>query len=51
MRSLFQGATAALLAFLVTCLVGSSLRPEPESAYLWIAIGLMYGLRGRRPAS
>jgi O-antigen ligase len=51
MRSLFQGATAALLAFLVTGLVGSSLRPEPESAYLWIAIGLMYGLRGRRPAS
>jgi hypothetical protein len=34
---------------LATGLVGSSLRPESESAYLWIAIGLMYGLRGRRP--
>jgi O-antigen ligase len=50
LRGLFQGATAALSAFFATCLVGSSLRPGAESAYLWIAIGLMYGLRGRRPA-
>jgi O-antigen ligase len=51
MRGLFQGATAALLAFFATGLVGSSLRPEAESAYLWLAIGLLYGVRGRRPAS
>jgi O-antigen ligase len=50
MRGLFQGAAAALVAFFFTNLVGSSLRPEPESAYLWIAIGLMFGLLGRRPA-
>jgi O-Antigen ligase len=50
LRSLFQGASAGLIAFAVTCLVGSSLRPEPEAAPLWFAIGLMYGLRGRRPA-
>jgi O-antigen ligase len=50
MRGLFQGGTAALAAFLLTCVVGSSLRPESEAAYLWIAIGLMYGLRGRKPA-
>jgi O-antigen ligase len=50
LRGLFQGATAGLVAFFVTCLVGSSLRPESESAYLWIAIGLMYGVLGRRPA-
>jgi hypothetical protein len=50
MRGFFQGATAALLAYFATCVVGSSLFPEPETAYLWIAIGLMYGLRGRRPA-
>jgi O-antigen ligase len=49
MRGLFQGACAALLAFLVTCLVGASLRPQAEAAYLWIAIGLMYGLRGLAP--
>jgi O-antigen ligase len=48
LRGLFQGAAAALVAFFATCVVGSSLRPEPESAYLWIAIGLMYGLRGRK---
>jgi O-antigen ligase len=48
LRGLFQGATAALAGFFATCLVGSSLRPESESAYLWIAIGLMYGLRGRK---
>lgn len=49
LRGLFQGASAALVAFFVTNLVGSSLRPEVESsAYLWIAIGLMFGLRGLR---
>jgi O-antigen ligase len=47
LRGLFQGAAAALVAFFATCLVGSSLRPESEASYLWIAIGLMYGLRGR----
>ena len=50
MRALFQGATACLCAFFVTCLVGGSLRPEAEMAYLWIAIGLMYGMLARRPA-
>ena len=51
MRGLFQGARAGLVAFFVTGLVGSSLEPEPEWAYLWIAIGLMYGMRARRPAA
>jgi O-antigen ligase len=51
LRGLFQGASAALIAFLITCLVGSSLRPEAESAYLWIAMGIMFGLRRRRPAT
>jgi len=48
LRGVFQGATAALAAFLVTGMVGSSLRPEAEAAFLWVAIGLMYGVRGRR---
>ena len=47
MRGFFQGACAALAAYLVTCLVGSSLTPRPEASYIWIAIGLMYGLRAR----
>lgn len=50
MRGLFQGARAGLVAFFVTGLVGSSLQPEPEWAFLWVAIGLMYGMRARRPA-
>jgi hypothetical protein len=50
LRGLFQGATAGLLTYFVTCLVGSSLRPDPALSYLWIAVGLMYGMRARRPA-
>lgn len=50
MRALFQGATACLCAFFLTCMVGGSFRPEPGDSYLWIAIGLMYGMLARRPA-
>jgi O-antigen ligase len=49
LRGIFQGASAALITFFITCVVGSSLRPDDASAYLWIAIGLMYGLRGWKP--
>jgi len=51
MRAFFQGATAALLCFAVTGWAGSSLRPEDEFAYLWVAIGMMYGMLARKPAS
>jgi len=50
MRGFFQGATAGLLCFLVTGMAGSSLRPTPEFAYLWLAIGMMYGMAARKPA-
>jgi O-antigen ligase len=50
LRGFFQGATAGLLCHLVTGMAGSSLRPESEAAYLWIAIGMMYGLQARQPA-
>jgi O-antigen ligase len=49
MRGLFQGGCAALIAFLVTGWTGSSLRPMAEFAYLWIAIGMMYGVLARKP--
>ena len=49
MRALFQGGTAALICCLITGMSGSSLRPESEFAYLWVAIGLMYGMRSRKP--
>jgi O-antigen ligase len=51
MRGFCQGGCAALLAFAVACMTGGSLRPEPENALLWVAIGIMYGLLARRPAS
>jgi O-antigen ligase len=47
MRGFFQGAFAGLLCFLVTGMAGSSLRPIGEFAFLWIAIGMMYGVRAR----
>jgi O-antigen ligase len=51
LRGFFQGATAALLVFLATGMAGSSLRPDSEFVYLWLAIGMMYGMLARRPAS
>jgi O-antigen ligase len=51
MRGFFQGACAALLAFLLAGMTGGSLRPQPENALLWIAIGMMYGLLARKPKS
>jgi len=51
MRGFFQGACAALVAFAVAGMTGGSLRPQPENVLLWIAIGIMYGLLARRPAS
>jgi len=51
MRGFFQGATAGLVAFFVTGWAGSSLMPRYEWSFLWIAIGVMYGLLARRPAS
>lgn len=50
-RGFFQGACAALVAFMVAGMTGGSLRPSPENMVLWVAIGMMYGLAARRPAS
>ena len=50
MRGFFQGGAAALACFLVTGWAGSSLRPDADFSYLWLAIGLMYGMIARRPA-
>jgi O-antigen ligase len=51
MRGFFQGALAGLVCFLVTGMAGSSLRPTPEFTFLWFAIGMMYGVAARKPAS
>ena len=49
LRGFFQGAVAGLICFLVTGMAGSSLRPVPEFSFLWLAIGMMYGMRARIP--
>lgn len=48
MRGFYQGTAAGLIAFLLTGFAGSSLVPLPEQAFLWIAIGMMYGQLARR---
>jgi O-antigen ligase len=50
MRGFYQGVVAGLLCFIVTGFAGSSLRPTAEFAFLWIAIGMMYGQLARRRA-
>jgi O-antigen ligase len=49
MRAFFQGAAAALMVFLITGWTGSSLRPRSEFGFLWVAIGMMYGMLARKP--
>ncbi len=50
LRGFFLGAAAALFALLASYFTDSSLRPKPEQVFLWLAIGMMYGLRRpRRP--
>jgi O-antigen ligase len=50
LRGFFQGATAVLVAFFATGMSGSSLKPDLEFGFLWVAIGMMYGMLARRPA-
>jgi O-antigen ligase len=51
LRGFFLGAAAGLLGSLAVALVGGSLTPRPEQAFLWLAIGMMYGLLGKRLAT
>jgi hypothetical protein len=51
LRGFFQGALAGLIALLAAGMAGSSLRPTAESTFLWIAIGMMYGVQARSPAA
>jgi O-antigen ligase len=49
LRGFYRGAAAGLLTMLVTSLTDSSLTPVPEQAFLWLAIGMMYGQRASGP--
>jgi O-antigen ligase len=50
LRGFFQGAAAVLVAFIVTGMAGSSLKPDLEYGFLWVAIGMMYGMLARKTA-
>jgi hypothetical protein len=50
LRGFFQGAAAGLIGMLVSDFTDSSLAPRPEQAFLWLAIGMMYGVYARRGA-
>ncbi len=50
LRGFYLGAAAGLLAFLVASVTDGSLAPKPEQVFLWLAIGMMYGQRGRAVA-
>src|SRR5688572_23358295 len=45
MQGFFEGAAVGLVSALVTGIAGSSLMPRPEHCYLWLAIGLMWGVK------
>lgn len=48
LRGFFLGAAAGLVGMLVSDFTDSSLAPRPEQAFLWLAIGMMYGECARR---
>jgi O-antigen ligase len=49
-QGFFEGSAVALLSFMVAGLVGSSFTPVPEQSFLWLGIGLMFGVHARRAA-
>ena len=51
MRGFFQGAAAGMLSLLVANVSDGSLLPRPEQVFLWLAIGMMYGLLRKRTAT
>jgi len=48
LRGFCAGAAAGLLSFLIASFTDGSLAPRPEQSFLWLAIGMMYGLRAKR---
>jgi O-antigen ligase len=48
LRGFFQGAAAGLVCFLLSAFTDSRFTPVPEQVFLWLAIGMMYGVRRKR---
>ncbi|MGZ5072720.1 MAG: O-antigen ligase family protein [Usitatibacter sp.] len=49
-QGFFEGCAAALVTFMVAGFVGSSFAPVPEQSFLWLGVGLMFGVQARRKA-
>jgi O-antigen ligase len=47
LQGFFEGAAAGLAAFLVAGVAGSSLYPVAAQAFLWLAMGMMFGIKRR----
>lgn len=45
LQGFFEGAGAGVVAFVAAGFAGSSLAPAPEQLFLWLAIGVMFGVR------
>jgi O-antigen ligase len=50
LRGFYLGAAAGLASLLISYTTDSSLTPGPEQAFLWLAIGMMYGQRDKAAA-
>ena len=47
-QGFFEGAAASLVAFVIAGVVGSSFLPVPEQSFLWLAVGMLFGVKCRR---
>ena len=45
LQGFFEGAAAGVIAFVAAGFAGSSLAPAPEQLFLWLAVGVMFGVR------
>jgi len=50
LRGFYLGAATGLVSLLVAGVTDGSFAPRPEQAFLWLAIGMMYGQRAKRPS-
>jgi O-antigen ligase len=51
LQGFFEGSAAGLAAFLVAAVAGSSLMPVAAQAFLWLAVGMMFGVHRRLAAA
>ena len=45
LQGFFEGGAAGVLAFLAAGFAGASLSPVPAQAFMWLAVGVMFGVR------